>query len=199
MRIIGLTGGIGSGKSTVAHFLEELGATVLNFDEIGHEVQKKHTETYDNLVDAFGKDILAQNDEIDRFKLGRVVFNDKKALKRLNAIVHPAIDSFAANKISEFRQNGVKVLVVDAAAILDTGKRAMVDEIWITIAPKETIIKRLHERSGYTQKESEERINSQISDNERIKNADVVINTDCSLDELKERVKAEWDKLQKRL
>ncbi len=199
MKIIGLTGGIGSGKSTVARFLAGFGAVVLNLDEIGHDVQKKNTDTYKKLVEAFGKEIVAVNGEIDRPKLGQIVFKDKRALARLNDIVHPAIDAVVFDKIAEYKQKGVKVVVLDVAAILDTGKKAMVEEIWVTVAPKETIIRRLRERSGYTRKEAEERINSQISDTERIKNADVVIDTDCSLEELKTRVKTEWDKLLKRI
>jgi dephospho-CoA kinase len=199
MKVIGLIGGIGSGKSTVARFLSDLGAAVLNLDEIGHDVLKKENEPYRKIIEVFGKEILVDNGEIDRAKLGQIVFKDKRALSRLNAIVHPAIDAVVAGKINELKRKKEKVAVLEAAVMLDTGKRDQAEEIWVTTAQKETIYQRLHERSGYTRQEAEKRINSQMTDNERIKNADVVIDTDCPLDELKTRVEKEWDKLQKRI
>jgi dephospho-CoA kinase len=199
LKVIGLAGGIGTGKSTVARFLAELGATVLDLDKTGHDALKKGTAAFLKVVDIFGKDILATDGEIDRAKLGEIVFNDRRALERFNAIVHPAIDAIVLEKISRFRREGVKVLVLEAAVIVDAGKQMLVEELWVTVASRETVIKRLKERSGYSRAESEKRINSQMSDKERVKQADVVINTDCSLDELKIRVKVEWEKLLKRL
>jgi dephospho-CoA kinase len=199
MKIIGLTGGIGSGKSTVAGFLAELGAAVLDLDKIGHDVQKPHSRVWQQLINAFGNKILSPSGEIDRVKLGEIIFSNRESLLQLNSITHPAIDSIVAEKIKEFRQKGYKVAVLEAAAMIDAGKTDLVDELWVTIAPEAIVIERLYKRSGYSEKESKTRINAQLKNGERLKKAAVTINTDCTLDELKARVKSEWDKLQARV
>jgi dephospho-CoA kinase len=199
LKTIGLTGGIGTGKSTVARFLGDLGATVIDLDKIGHDVLNRGTAAYHQIVGAFGNSVVAPDGEIDRAALGKIVFNDRPSLSRLNAIVHPAIDAVVAEKAEEFRRRGVKVLVMEAAVMVDVGRKTQVDELWVTVASRPSVVKRLRERSGYSPGEAETRINSQVSDSERIDQADVVINTDCSLDELKARVKTEWEKLQKRI
>jgi dephospho-CoA kinase len=199
MKIIGLTGGIGSGKSTAAKFLAELGAEVIDLDKAGHEALSKSGGAYKKAIREFGEAILDEDGNINRAKLGRIVFEDPRALKRLNSITHPVIDKAVAAKIKECRGRGVKVVVLEAAALLDAGKARQADEIWVTTANEETILKRLKERSGYSEAEAKDRIHSQMTDEERIKKADIVIDTNCTLDELKTRVKAEWDKLLKRL
>lgn len=198
MKVIGLTGGIGSGKSTVARYLTGLGAVVINLDKVGHEVLKSGSQAFKKVVSEFGKDILDAVGEIDRARLGNLVFKNRKALARLNQIVHPAIDNIVNQRIEEYRQKGVKVVVLEAAAMLEAGRAAQADEIWVTIAPEATVLNRLSERSGYSEGESRARIRSQLPNEERIKHADVVIDTDCSLDELKARVEREWERLMER-
>jgi dephospho-CoA kinase len=195
MRVIGLTGGIGSGKSTVAGYLAGLGAMVIDLDKVGHEVLKSGSQAFKKVVSEFGKDILEAGGEIDRARLGNLVFKNRKALMRLNRIVHPAIDKIVNEKIEEYRQKRVKVVVLEAAAMLEAGRAAQADEIWVTVAPEATVLNRLSERSGYSEAESRARIRSQLPNEERIKHADVVIATDCSLEELKVRVEVEWRKL----
>jgi len=199
MKIIGLTGGIGSGKSTVARFLAELGAVVIDLDRVGHEALKPEGKAWQQVVNAFGTGILAPDGEIDRSRLGDIVFKDRHALLRLNRIIHPVIDGIVAENIAEYRRKGVKVVVLEAAAMIESGKTAQAEEIWTTVAPEETVLTRLRERSGYSEVKSKARINTQLSNEERIKQAAVVIDTDCTLDELKARVMIEWQKLLKRL
>lgn len=199
MKVIGLTGGIGSGKSTVAQFLVELGAVVLDVDKLGHEALKPGNEAWEQVVNAFGKDILTTDDEIDRAKLGKIVFNNREALLRLNQIIHPIIDNMIEVKLEDYRRQGVKVVVMEAAAMLEAGKTSQVDEVWTTIAPESVVLQRLSRRTGYSEEESKARIRAQLSAEERMKHADVVIDTDCSLDELKVRVVVEWRRLQARL
>ncbi len=199
MKVIGLTGGIGSGKSTAAQFLAELGAEVIDLDKAGHEALKKGGLVYKKVVKEFGEAILDFDGEIDRARLGRIVFKDREALKRLNAIVHPAIDKAVENKVSESRRKGIKVVVLEAAAMLEAEKTWQVDEVWVTKSNKKTVLNRLKERSGYTEAEAKRRIRSQMTDKERIKHANVVINNDGTPEELKARVKVEWEKLLKRL
>jgi dephospho-CoA kinase len=198
MKIIGLTGGIGSGKSTVARVLAELGAVIVDLDKVGHDVLKQK-EAREKLVMEFGESILNNGGDIDRARLGGIVFNDSKALSRLNRIVHPVIDDVVKRKVAEYLREGVEVVVLEAAAILDAGRTSQVDEVWVTIAPEPVVLKRLAGRTGYSEAEAKARIKSQMTGEERVRQADVVIDTDCTLDELKARVTAEWNRLRKRL
>jgi dephospho-CoA kinase len=199
MKVIGLTGGIGSGKSTVTQFLAELGAVIVDLDKVGHEALRKGSQAWEQVVSEFGKDILTAGGEIDRSKLGKIVFNNHEALAWLNQIVHPAIDNIVKTKIEKYRRQGVRVVVLEAAAMLEAGKTEQVDELWVTIAPEVTVLKRVIERGGLSKKETRARIKAQLSNEKRIRQADVVIDTDCTLDELKDRVATEWQKLQARL
>jgi dephospho-CoA kinase len=199
MKVIGLTGGIGSGKSTVTQFLAELGAVIVDLDKVGHEALRKGSQAWEQAVSEFGKDILTAGGEIDRRKLGKIVFSNREALKRLNQIVHPAIDNIVKTKVEKYRRQGVKVVVLEAAAMLEAGKTKQVDELWVTIAPEVTVLKRVIEKGGLSKKETRARIKAQLSNEKRIRQADVVIDTDCTLDELKDRVATEWQKLQARL
>lgn len=198
MRIIGLTGGIGSGKSTAAGFLAELGAVVVDLDKTGHEVLR-HGEIRKKLVNEFGGEILDGNGEIDRSRLGKKVFGDREALEKLNEIVHPAIDKFVRDKTGEYRRRGVKVVVFEAAAMLEAKRDWQVDEIWMTVAQEEVVLERLSGRQGYQESDVKVRIRSQMTNEERIRRADVVIQNDGTLEELKEKIKIEWEKLQKRI
>ncbi|MFA5308120.1 MAG: dephospho-CoA kinase [Dehalococcoidales bacterium] len=199
MRVIGLTGGIGSGKSTAGRYLAELGAAVMDLDKAGHEVLRQGNKAYRQAVDAFGKDIMAADGGIDRARLGKVVFNDRAALERLNKIVHPAIDEMVAEKIKEYRKQGVKVLVLEAAAMLEAKRAWQADEIWVTAAPEDAVVLRIKDRPDYSVEVVRSRIRSQMTNAERIKKADVLIENGGTPDELKQRVKMEWEKLQERL
>jgi len=199
MKVIGLTGGIGSGKSTVAQSLTELGAAIVDLDRVGHEALKAGGETWERIVGEFGKSILTPGGDIDRARLGEIVFNNPEALARLNRIMHPVIDTMVNAKVEEYRRQGAKVVVLEAAAMLEADRASQVDELWVTIAPEATLMNRLVERPGLSEEEAKARISSQMSSEERVRHADVVIDTDCTLDELKARVLVEWQKLQARL
>jgi dephospho-CoA kinase len=192
MKVIGLTGGIGSGKSTVAKFLAEMGAVVLDVDKVGHEALKPNSKAWKKVVNEFGKDILNAGGEIDRARLGEIVFNNPEALQRLNKIMHPAIDDIVKARLEEYRRQGVDEVVLEAAVILEAERTSQVHELWVTVAPEATVIRRIMERTGLSEQEARARVQSQLSNEERIKHADVVIDTDCSLDELKNRVLRVW-------
>ncbi len=189
MKVIGLTGGIGSGKSTVSRFLAELGAVILNADEVGHEAFKLDTEIWRQVVAAFGKQILTPDGNIDRKKLGNIVFGNPESLSRLNQIMHPRMYDLVKAQLEEYRQQGTKVVILEASLLLEADWTPLVDEIWVTTAPEATVLKRLEQRSGTSQAESLTRIRSQLPSEERVRQADVVINTDCDLAELRSRVK----------
>ncbi len=195
MKIIGLTGGIGSGKTTVAQFLKELGAVVIDADKVGHEVLRSDAEVCQEVVAAFGKGVLTPNDEISREKLGRMVFGAPESLPKLNMIMHPRIAERVGAQLEGFRKQGVGVVVIEAPLLLEAGWASQVDEVWVTVASKATILKRLKGRTGLSEQESLERIHTQMSVAERVKRADVVIDTDCELGELKEKVAELWHEL----
>jgi dephospho-CoA kinase len=193
MKVIGLTGGIGSGKSTVSQFLAELGAVILDADKVGHEAFKPDTQVWREVVAAFGRQILTPSGEIDRGKLGDIVFGSPESLSRLNQIMHPRMYDMIKAQIEEYRQRGVGVVVLEAPLLLDANWASLVDEVWVTVASESTVLRRLKERAGLSEQQSLARIRSQLSSEERIKRADVVIDTDCSLDELRARVKELWE------
>ncbi len=192
MKVIGLTGGIGSGKSTVAWFMAELGAVVIDADKVGHEAFKPDTGLWREVVAAFGRQILNSTGDIDRKKLGELVFSNPGSLARLNQIMHPRMYDMVKAQIEEYRRQGVDVVVLEAPLLLEAGWTSLVDEVWVTAAPESTVLKRLQEKGGLSQDESLARIRSQLPAEERIKQADVVIDTDCRLDELRAKVRELW-------
>lgn len=198
MHVIGLTGGIGSGKSTVADILQQQGATVVSADLTGHEVYQPGRPAWQEIVDAFGREVVAPDGTIDRKKLGAIVFSDPKELKRLNAITHPRMKGMMREKLQALRQQGVPVAVLEAALLLDAGWDDLADEIWVTVAPEQVAARRTSERSGISEAQALERIRAQMSNEERKKRANVVIDTDCSMEETRSRAIAEWEKMQKR-
>lgn len=198
MVVIGLTGGIGSGKSTVSAILAELGAVVLSADEIGHEALQPHTEAWQEVVSAFGKEILTSGGEIDRQKLGEIVFNNAEALARLNRIMHPRMYRVAEERIEELKQQGKEVIVLEAPLLVEANWLPLVDQVWVTTAREATMVHRCQERSGLSQAQALARIQSQLPPEEKIKYANEVIDTDRSLSEVEARVKELWERLRRR-
>lgn len=205
MKVIGLTGGIGSGKSTVSQFLKELGATVIDVDKVWHEALEADTELRQKIVAAFGTGILTSNREIDRKKLGEIVFAEPESLTRLNNIMHPWMYKMVKAQLGGYRRRGVRVVVLEVPLLIDVPLLMMkagepslldeVDEVWVTVAPESTILRRLESKSGLSESEALARLRSQLSSEERLKHANVVIDTDCRLDELKAKVSELWQKL----
>jgi len=196
MKVIGLTGGIGSGKSTVSQFLAELGAVIIDADKVGHEVFKPSTEVWHEVVAVFGKQIIAANGTINRKKLGAIVFGNSEAQAQLNQIMHPRIHDMVKTQLEEYRRQGVVVVVLEAPLLVEAGWTSLVDEVWVTIASEATVLKRLRERTGLSERESLARIRSQLPTEKRVRHADVVIDTDCALAELKAKIRELWQRLQ---
>ncbi|MDH5695427.1 MAG: dephospho-CoA kinase [Dehalococcoidia bacterium] len=204
MKVIGLTGGIGSGKSTVSQFLAELGAVIIDADKIGHEAFKPGAGLWREVVAAFGRQILAPDGDIDRKKLGRIVFANAEALARLNQMVHPRIYEMVKAEIEQYRRRGVEVAILEAPLLIDVplsmkaGEPSLldeVDEVWVTVAAESMVLRRLKEKLGLSEQESLARIRSQLSPEARLKHADVVINNDGDLSQLKQKVRDLWQKL----
>jgi dephospho-CoA kinase len=198
MKVIGLTGGIGSGKSTVSRFLAELGAVILDVDRVGHEAFKPDTEIWREVVTAFGRQILTPCRDIDREKLGEIVFGNPESLARLNQIMHPRMYEIVTAQLDDYRRQGMDVVVLEAPLLIEAGWTSSVDEVWVTVASEATVLSRLEEQKGLSRQEALARIHSQLSSEERIGHADVVIDTDCDLDELRTRLGELWRELQRR-
>ncbi|HEY6958206.1 MAG TPA: dephospho-CoA kinase [Candidatus Limnocylindria bacterium] len=190
-RVIGLTGPIGAGKSTVAQMLRELGAKVLDADAIVHDEQSRGTVGYTAIVQAFGTKILREDKEIDRTKLAAEVFGDPAKLERLERIIHPRVVAriLEARKMLADRE----VLVVEAIKLLESGLRSICDEIWVVVTPRETLLQRLETR-GLGRAEAELRLRSQRSEEEFRAAADVVIENDGGRDRTRGLVREAWTK-----
>jgi dephospho-CoA kinase len=195
MLVIGLTGNFGTGKTSVSQILAELGAVIIDADKLGHDLLQPDTHTYREILAAFGKSILKPNGEIDRNKLGKLVFADAAALNRLNQIMHPRMYEITKGKIEEYLKTDTKIVVLEAALLIETGWTPLVDQVWITIAPEATIVRRLKSGRGLKEEQVLARLYTQMSPEEKAKQADVVINTDCPLDELRTRVTELWHNL----
>jgi dephospho-CoA kinase len=189
--VVGLTGGIGSGKSTVAAILAELGGHVIDADKIGHEVYRPGTEGFRAVVDAFGAGVVGADGTIDRRVLGGIVFADEAARMRLNALVHPLIGREIARRI-EAARGEERPIVVEAALLLEAGWRPLIDQVWLVSVPRETAIARLIASRGLTRVEVERRLDAQVTDAARRPLADVVIDNDGSPEALRTQVESAW-------
>jgi dephospho-CoA kinase len=194
-RVIGLTGGIGSGKSTVSQFLAELGAVILDADKIGHELYQPDTATWRELVKTFGSGILAENNTIDRKKLGAIVFSNAAELKQLNAIIHPRITKLLKQRIADYRRKGASVIVLDAPVLFEANAKSLVEEVWVVVSDETNVITRAAARTGLKEEQIKARIRSQLSNEERINRAQVVIRNDGTKADLQKKVKELWEQL----
>jgi len=179
--------------------LRELGAVVLNADQIGHQVYAPGGPAYQEVVAAFGPQVLAADGSVDRRRLAGIVFQDPQALQRLNAITHPRIREGIRQRLRELASQGTRVAVVEAALLLEAGWDDLVDEVWVTVCPPEVAARRAAERSGISLEEALARVRAQMSNEERVRRAQVVINTDTDLAKTREQVEQEWARLMARL
>lgn len=192
MFVIGLIGGIGSGKSSVSEILNSLGVDVIDADKVGHEVYIPDSEGWRKVISVFGQGIVDQQNEIDRKKLGAIVFGDPKEMDKLNKLMHPIMYKLIQEKINKLADNGVEVVVLEAAILLEANWQPLTDEIWLAKADQEIVIERVQLRNKFTREEIIKRIQSQMSNEEREKHADIVISNDGTLEELKETVRSLW-------
>jgi len=193
MQVIGLTGSIGTGKSEVTRVLQELGAEVINADQVGHEAYTPHTDSWNAVVDAFGQGILQPDGEIDRRKLGAIVFADSGQMAKLNGIMHPRMADMVAEKIEQMRSRGVQVVVVEAALMFEAGWETLVDEVWATDSPLEMVFQRLMSRNGLDEAEVRKRLGSQMDIQERLDRSGVVVENSGDVLALEATVKSLWE------
>ena len=194
MFVIGLTGGIGTGKTHVSQLLEDLGAAVVNADLLGHEVYTPHSEGWHAVVDAFGERVVADNGEIDRRALGGIVFSDPAQLERLNAIMHPRIYALAEQRLNALSQEGETTAVLEAALLIEAKWTPLVNEVWVTVSPESDVIARLQQRNNLDEDAARSRINSQMPQAERVEHANVIIENNGTLEDLSSEVQNLWNK-----
>ena len=194
MLVIGLTGSIGTGKSEAARQLEALGASIISADQVGHEAYTPNTEAWEHVVSAFGDEILQDDGEIDRRKLGTIVFSDPGQLERLNQIMHPRMAQMVADKVEVLRGQGVEVVVLEAALLFEAGWDSLVEEVWTTDSPEQAVIERLKVRNGMSEEEARKRMSSQMGRTERLDRSDYVIENSGDMVALGVAIKELWDR-----
>jgi dephospho-CoA kinase len=199
MLTIGLTGGIGSGKSTVAQILGEFGAPILDADKVAHTTYAPGAPAYGAVIATFGAQVVAADRTIDRKKLGSIVFGNPERLNQLTSIVWPATRESIRRNVAELRASGAKLpIVVEAAILIEANWQPLFDEIWLVRASREQVVARIESQRGLKPAETEARIRAQLSDEERAKHASLVIENNGSLDELRELLKTVWAEALKR-
>jgi len=203
--LIGLTGGIACGKSTVLAMLAALGARTIDADRVTHRLQQPGTPVYQAIVAAFGPQILAvPGGAIDRRKLGAIVFNDPVALKRLEAIVHPAVRAEIRRFLDEVAGAGSyatrlrpverPIAVIDAIKLIESGWADECDQVWVVTCPPEQQIERLMTTRGMSLEEAQARVAAQPPQESRLSRADVVIDNSGSQVQTRAQVEAAWQR-----
>ncbi len=197
-RSFGLTGGIASGKSTVAGFLEVLGAKVIDADRVGHELLHPSSPIYGKVVARFGREILNSNGEINRGRLGSVVFGSPQKLSELTSIVHPRLIARLEEKVEEFRSREPRaVVLVDAALIYEAGVADRFAKILVAWCRPEQQMERLMAKTGLARQEALRRMASQISSEEKRRRADYVIDCSGSLEETRAQAEALYPEIKR--
>lgn len=199
MLVIGLTGGIASGKTTVTQYFRDRDVPVIDADVLGHRTYEPGTDTFAAVVATFGDDLVADDGSIDRRVLGGKVFGKPEELKRLTDIVWPGIRKLASEELSALEVAGTELAVLEAAVLFEAGWEDLVDEIWVTVVEPDLAVTRLAERNGLEEAEARARIESQLSNEERIGKAGYVIENNGTLEALQTAVEASWNQLQERL
>lgn len=190
MRVIGITGNSGSGKSEVCNILLDAGGYVLNADKIGHRILYKDGIAYNEVVDLFGKDILDNEDNINRKKLANIVFTNKHKLKELTSITHKYILSIIIKELEKLNKtkNEYKFIAIDAPLLIESGLNKYVDEVWLVYAKEDTRLNRIINRDNINRYEALNRTNSQTMFENLREHADVLIDNSSSLEALKMQV-----------
>lgn len=191
--IIGLTGGIASGKSTAATMLAEWGAHVIDADKLGHQAYVKDSAAYFQVIQTFGEDVVGADGEIDRKVLGGKVFGANNRLSELTAIVWPAIRALAQAEIeSVLTKTPGRVIVLEAAVLIEAGWQDLVDQIWVTVIDRPVAVARASARDGVDAAAVEARIDAQLSNEERRAQADQVIDNSRDEAHLKQQLERLW-------
>ena len=196
---VGLTGGIASGKSTVARMLAELGAIHIDFDALAHFVEEPDQPAWKAIVDAFGGTILNEDRTISRERLGAIVFQDREKLKILNKIVHPAVREEWHRRLACIEeQKPAAIVLSDVPLLIEGGMEALFDLVVLVYIPPGEQLRRLVARNGFTREEAERRLASQMPIEEKVRRADLVINNEGDMEDVRARIAGLWEALVQR-
>ena len=196
MVVIGLTGGIASGKSTAAGHLKKLGAHVIDADLLGHRAYDPETRAYAAVVHAFGGDIVDVNGKIDRKILGAKVFGDPQNLERLTNIVWPEIRLMAQAEIEEvLTKDPSRIIVLEAAVLFEAGWEDVVEEIWVVSLDRDAARQRAGTRDGVDEAAVQKRIDAQMANSERVKRGEVIIDNSGSVADLLAQLDIQWRRI----
>lgn len=193
---IGLTGSIGTGKSTVSKLLRERGIAVIDADLLAREIVKKGQECLNDLKNVFGNQVLTIDGELDRKKLGQIVFSDDGKLELLNSITHPHIRRRMKDQMNELESKNNKVIVLDIPLLFEAQMEDLVDIVLVVFAKEEIQIKRIMERDNCTQEEAMRIIKAQISQQDKISKSDYTIDNSGTIEELKEKLNGFLEKIE---
>ena len=196
MKLVGLTGGIASGKSTVAAILRRLGAAIINADELSRDVVQPEQDAWKEIIKTFGPDILQEDKTLDRRKLRKIVFDNPEARKKLEAIIHPRVRALAESRISELAAAGSSVIVYEVPLLFEAQIHLWLRPVILVACDLETQKKRLLERDHLTALEAQQHLDAQMSLEKKRKLADYVIENDGTREELEQQVRAVFQKIQ---
>ena len=195
MHRVGLTGGIGAGKSTAAEMLRKLGAYVVQADRLGHETYARGGSARRLVIERFGNGILSDNGDVDRASLARIVFGDNKERVALEGIVWPEIRKLISIRLAEAEASGAEVAVVEAAILLEAGWEDLFDQVWTVEAPSDVVRTRLMARQSMSASEADARLAAQLTSADRTARSSLVIENTGTVDELRSTVTAAYKNL----
>ena len=195
MRVIGLTGGIASGKSTVSAWLRQWGAHIVDADAISRKTTKQGGRGYRAVVARFGREILRPDGELDRRKLGGIVFADEGKRRELEGVLHPIVIEESKNEMARAAAQGCAVCVLDVPLLFESGMETLCDETWVVVVPPQEQLRRVMARDGLTAQQAQARIDSQMPLSEKLARADRAIDNSGSLEATKARLRALWEEL----
>ena len=195
MLVIGLTGGIGTGKSELSHILRDLGAVVIESDKVAHQSYEPGTTAHGLIVKLFGEDVLDGSGFIDRKSLGKIVFADTARRLELEKIVWPATRELTLALLEKETVRGTRVVVVEVPKLYESGWDKVADVVWTVEAPQSVVIQRVERRSGMSELDTKARIAAQFTRQERVDRADIVIENDATLEDLRNQISKLWESI----
>lgn len=193
MKVIGLTGGIACGKSTASAYLKELGACIVDTDGISRETTKKGGRGYEAVLKHFGDGLLTESGEIDRKKLGGIVFSDEAKRRQLNELLHPIVIEESIDQMNKAREDGYAVCILDVPLLFESGMEKLCDETWLVYVSEEEQIRRILKRDGLDRAAAKARIDSQMPLEEKMKYADRAVDNSGTVEDMQRRLKALWE------
>lgn len=194
--VVGLTGGVATGKTTIARMFQDLGAQILSADEVVHRLIEPGTEAWKQIRQEFGREVVGPDGNIDRSRLGDLVFQDPEKRRRLEAILHPPVLDYLRKEADSFRKSGDGVLILEVPLLVEAGALPLVDKVLVVTAEQESQISRLEKRYGMSREAAILRISSQLPLAEKVKYADWVISTEGTLESTKKQVERVWCDIQ---